>query len=205
MKILELFTQQKLNTVPTNVATQDDDKSGHFSTVKTNANDPHTVIKTARKRDNAYNSYADFIMHNKLAQSNPHFPRIYTSAGGKHWEMEKLQNTLREYLMDETTTDEEFNERFEMITNLYIKDKYTPMLKSPHLSIGLRLRHLISALKDPGKIKLESYKEAIETLHAFISKNKFEDDIRDANIMIRRTPVGPQLVLLDPVFDRKDA
>lgn len=204
MKLFEVFDQQKLNNVPnTNVGLTTG--SGHFSSVSANKNDPHTVIKTATKHDSAYNAYVDFLMKNKIAQRNPHFPRIYVSAGGKHWEMEKLHMTLQEYLIDDTADTEEANERIRNVTELYLNDEASNIANSSVLGLQNRVSSLVFALQKPKNIKLESWKEAVQIIHDFIDSNPhFREDIAAKNIMVRLSPVGIQLVFTDPAFSIKD-
>ncbi len=204
MKLIEVFDQQQLKDVP-KVNTGSETGGGHFSTVFNNKDDPHTVIKTADYHDSAYNAYADFLMKNKLAQRNPHFPRIYVSAGGKHWEMEKLHKTLQEYLIYDATNNEESDERINNVTELYLNDQVSNIPNSPHLGLQNRVSSLVFALQKPKNIKLESWKEAVTIIHDFIDSNPhFREDIAAKNIMVRLSPVGIQLVFTDPAFSIKD-
>lgn len=204
MKLSEVFDQQQLKDVPkSNVGNETG--SGHFSSVASNKDDPHTVIKTATKHDTAYNAYADFLMKNKIAQRNPHFPRIYVSAGGKHWEMEKLHMTLQEYLIYEAADNEESNERIKNVTNLYLIDESAHVVNNPALGLQNRVSTLVFALQKPKNIKLESWKEAVKIIHDFIDSNPhFREDVAAKNIMVRLTPVGIQLVFTDPAFSIAD-
>lgn len=203
-QLIEVFDQQNLRDVPKN-SKGNETGSGHFSSVASNKDDPHTVIKTATKHDTAYNAYVDFLMKNKIAQRNPHFPRIYVSAGGKHWEMEKLHMTLQEYLIYEAADTEEANERIRNVTELYLIDEFSNIPNSPALGLQTRVSSLVFALQKPKNIKLESWKEAVKIVHDFIDSDpEFREDIASKNIMVRLSPVGIQLVFTDPAFCIKD-
>ena len=205
MKLSEVFDQQQLKDVPTSNK-GNETGSGHFSSVASNKDDPHTVIKTATKHDTAYNAYADFLIKNKIAQRNPHFPRIYVTAGGKHWEMEKLHMTLQEYLIYEAADNEEANERIANVTELYLNDDIgNSIANNSNMRLQDRVSSLVFALQKPKNIKLESWKEAVKIIHDFIDSNHhFREDIAAKNIMVRLSPVGIQLVLTDPAFSIAD-
>ena len=80
-----------------------------FSSVVIDDDNPHTVTKISQHDDYAYNIFVDYVVKNKLAQSNPHFPRIYNieTVSGKNekgqvinkykWEIERLNTTLHEW------------------------------------------------------------------------------------------------------------
>jgi hypothetical protein len=81
-----------------------------FSSVIIDDDNPHVVNKISKHDDYAYNIYVDYIVKNKLAQKNPHFPRIYNIESIKvksvnggfitkyKWEIERLNTTLHEWL-----------------------------------------------------------------------------------------------------------
>lgn len=122
MKLFEIVdTQYKevnSNKIIRNLRSGNSLGSGHFSHVKSHV-DPHLVNKISYKPESGYDAYVKFIANSKAAQSNPHFPRIYTaskftgqrnpnsvnrwsgdglSTSAQRWEMEKLKYTLNKFI-----------------------------------------------------------------------------------------------------------
>lgn len=201
MKLIEAFDQIKTDQhLPdTSVDSEDVSGRGKFSAVKGDQ-DPHMINKVAHRHDPAYNAYVDFLIDNKLAQSNPHFPRIYTSEGNDKWKTEKLQYTLRQYLYDKNTDPKELDQRLETLASIYLNDKEYESDITPNSFYRL--------ITQPSKIKLGTYRRALEIINQLFDKLRHDDprayliiDLHPDNIMVRMSPVGPQLVLVDPFAD----
>lgn len=192
----------------------DDPRNGHYSHI-TKDIDPHLINKISHRPDPAYNTYVDFLIHNKLAQSNPHFPRIYinntyqntksSTDNKKLWRMEKLPYTFMTYLfkMDGNYSMgniEETEDRMKNLANLYFKDpsKYNQEGLTPK-QINQLANDMFDDLKISDLIKLDSWKEALEILYEFFNNHPFSDDFHMNNMMVRTTSYGPQLVITDPV------
>lgn len=193
--LCEAFEQQT-GTFPDTSQPQDGVRgSGLYSSV-TGDKDPFMINKKqhAHMNDRAYAIYVKFITDNKLAQANPHFPRIYEIGDGK-WKMEKLPYTLRQYF--EYGEDDENDQHREIICNMYLHN-YDPQ------------RFTYWDFSDPSKIKLGTYKKALKIIYDYRKKHNdsiydsdedgkyLGDDLHNGNIMVRLTPQGPQLVITDP-------
>jgi len=161
---------------------------GWFASV-TDDEDPHMVNKATHRQDPAYAAYVDFLLKNKLAQANPHFPRIYEIGNGQ-WKMEKLPYTLSQFF--EVQDYDQYINNKDMIGNMYLKDFDPNRITSWDFD-------------SPTNIKLGTYRKALELVHAArIAYNetnpekRLTDDLHPGNIMVRLTPQGPQLVITDP-------
>lgn len=207
MKLLEVFDQLKINNgeeLPdTSVDSDDVFGSGAFAKVKGDE-DPHMINKISKKWDTGYNEYVEFLMDNKLAQANPHFPRIYVAQNGTKWKMEKLQYTLNSYL-NICDDPKELKQRRETIVSMYIKDSWVENVEFNYWQVA-------QLLTQPKAIKLGPYRRALELVRELHSdaQNKHPQsmmalDLHDKNIMIRLSPVGPQLVIVDPLADMNEA
>lgn len=160
---------------------------GYYASVKPDE-DPHMVNKKQTRQDTSYAAYVDFLVNNKLAQSNPHFPRIYEVGDGQ-WKLERLPYTISDIFNDDK------NEHYkEMICNIYLKDfdpyRVTSWDFSKHDNIKLGTYRKALELVDAARIKFNQENDG--------SKKNLNDDLHPGNIMVRLTAQGPQLVITDP-------
>lgn len=163
---------------------------GYFASVKPDKEDPHMIIKKQHREDPSYDTYVDFLVNNKLAQANPHFPRIYEISKGQ-WKMEKLPFTLSQFFSPDNGNDQWENNK-QIIGHMYLKD-FDPARFSTRI------------FENPENIKLGTYRKALELVHTAREKHNqsgvgehLSDDLHPGNIMVRLTPHGPQLVITDP-------
>jgi len=202
----EAFDQIRINNgdeLPdTSEDTDDVSGSGVFARVKGDK-DPHMINKIAKKWDTAYNAYVDFLIDNKVAQANPHFPRIYVAQNGTKWQMEKLQYTLYDYL--NTTNDSisrsDLSDRLETLVDIYFKDHVGI---DDYYDFAMNINH-------PENIKLGTYRKAlsiVKELHKELGdkypQSVMSLDLHAKNIMVRMSQVGPQLVITDPFADMNE-
>lgn len=215
MKLDEIFDTERTMTIGNSPLSNRGDltsteRGGLFGHVIPDK-DPHMVNKISHKHDPSYNKYANFLATSKIAQGNPHFPRIYqdktyisTKTGNKKlWKMEKLPYTFQDF----TTVRGDYEtslERIQHIAHMYLNDELASQFDNIelegdewedrrqiiHVSDGL-----FKYLKMPNNIKLDSYKDALELIY---NRKMGGMDLHDRNIMIRTTPQGPQLVFTDP-------
>lgn len=175
---------------------------GYYASVKPDE-DPHMVNKKQTKEDSSYAAYVNFLIDNKLAQANPHFPRIYVSQNGTKWKMEKLQYTLYDYLnvTNDSISRIDLSDRLETLVDIYFKD---------HVGID-DYYEFIYNIKHPENIKLGTYRKAlsiVKELHSEL-RDKYPRslmalDLHGKNIMVRMSQVGPQLVITDPFADMNE-
>jgi len=215
MKLSEVFDTKRKTTIGNSELSDRTDLTGTknggvFSHVVPDV-DPHMVNKISHRHDPAYNRYVNFLVSSKLAQQNPHFPRIYedktyisTKTGNKKvWKMEKLPFTYLQYTV--VRQDYELSlTRMEHIANMYLVPEWASLFENvrrekdkweqDHQIIQLSIK-LFSFLKKPDDIILDSYKEALQVI---LKNATGRLDIHDENIMVRTTAQGPQLVFTDP-------
>jgi hypothetical protein len=175
--------------------------------------DPHMINKISHNDDPAYKKYVRFLANSKLAQQNPHFPRIYedktylsTKTGQKKlWKMEKLPFTYYNYTIVRGDYETSL-ERIRNLADLYIVKEYSNMFDNvrPETEKWEQNRQIIDLsdklfkmLKSKDLIGMESYAEALEIIMQNNRKIGFVD-LHDKNIMVRLSGQGPQLVFTDP-------
>jgi len=182
--------------------------SGNFSKVRTTS-DPHLVKKSSvetttgnPEKDDSYWDFIDFLLKNKLWE-NPYFPRVYkkTSMHGKEdtshhsvvmEKLEPISNAEHDDLL--AIIRKSFNEKGrEEIKNRYSEER------------GYKLPDSIAKILDDAVhrgnlsfIKDEQLEKALKILNLYAKHSKVGVDIHSENIMVRRTPVGLQLVISDP-------
>lgn len=197
---------------------------GHANTYINN-NDPGTATRVTRtvqdiKKD-SYFKYLSAIAKSDRIQRNPYFPKIYSVrvVPDKHGnqmysvEMERLLefNTLSaeecvmlgERLFFNFTgfAKEYVARRRELIST---QQRNTVSMKSKGTAGFVLLKAIEKCINFGEKVatyvKDPKLKEALIILRDLIKKDEdVVPDIHDGNIMIRRGPGGPQLVLTDPV------
>lgn len=170
---------------------------GMYSKV-TPSEDPHMVDKTSirplgpahRSKADGFAFFVNILVENDL-MDNIHFPKVYKSAKTtdstnthRHgFTIEKLEPI-------DNLSDEEFNSLIE-----------THMLR-PCASTTVLADQLNDACNNAygrkNYIRMESLRDACEILDEIDDVSDFRMDLHDGNIMVRRTPHGPQLVFSDP-------
>jgi hypothetical protein len=192
--------------------------SGWYSGGYQNPRDPHEYVKTTHKpsylHDDAYYLYVSAIAHlQKKNYRNPYFPVVY-----------QVKVTSDPRGMDRPRYRIETLQSFEnypvesimgMIDRMFINPEYVISRKVEYTNeknkgvlwrdmadyldkivMGAHDAEMLSNVKDP------LLKQALSVINKILLKREsFEPDIHHNNIMIRGTPVGPQLVLMDPISD----
>jgi len=178
-----------------------DKDEGSFSIV-TKGDDSHSVIKKSKNPLNlksvfkdAYWGYVYYIIKNKLSE-NPYFPRFYDVSriidkNGKMHFSAKMENLQSIDPGDKDLLNQLLNKIF---------DQHAVSLVGDWLTFLKVLRQIITTGESPFmKVIQDHYLvEALKSLHKFYKKYHAKDDINLHNLMIRRTPHGPQLVFTDP-------
>jgi len=194
---------------------------GSFSIVKPGS-DPHTIKKSSKSPDHqisdGYWRYIEYVIKYKLWE-NPHFPRVYNikkiqDAQGDimmRGEIEKL-TPLTNLRIDEIQQLYQYIYGVENVPYEIKKSRGLEQSEVKNLYLKRLATDIFHSIKGLGnqRIKLDSFEEAIRILKMIKekeftsnSKNKirpfgFIYDIKAENIMVRRTPYGPQLVFSDP-------
>jgi hypothetical protein len=176
--------------------------------------DPHLSTRIS-DNDEIYNRYTKFLFNNKLAQQNPHFPRIYeektlisTDKNETHpkkvFTMSATPMTFRNFILFENNNEQSL-ERIKQIANMYLNDSVASNYNQVKLENNRSLdrnrvkqleQELISDLSDVANISLETYKEALMILIDASHVGRL--NLTDENIKVRRSPYGAQLVFDKP-------
>lgn len=199
--------------------------SGGDARVYVNNDEPGTVTRVTRSvedpKKDSYFKYISAIAKSDRIQRNPYFPKIYSVKIVPNNRGRQAYSVEMERLMDfDTLSAEEcvmlgermfFNfagfakeyvaRRKEIVPtqhrdNVSMKSKGTAgfvLLKAIEKCIH-HAEKVATYIKDP------RLKEALIILRSLIKQDQeINADIHDGNIMVRRGPGGPQLVLTDPV------
>lgn len=165
--------------------------SGGEATVYNDVNDPHMAVRSVhRKRDDSYWKYIEAIVKNKMTGNNPYVPRVYKFDKNKQkFQLEKL---VPMHSMD----DKELDYIAETIG--LIERGPDPWDRAKWAKVSL----IVTFIRDAMYKKLETIPEDLQQVLKLILSLKATnstDDISEDNVMVRRTPYGPQLVITDPL------
>lgn len=174
--------------------------SGYYSVVRQDKTDPHMIKKDQRSSDyladDPYHIFAKEILENKL-YDNIHFPKIYKSTGFKdstgrtimRWRMERLTEMSK-------LSPEEVGNLFEKYFNPdAIKGHGRTIEVFAYLIDKAVSRNDFDIIEDP---ELKEALQQIRIIYDKYGRTVMSVDIHSANIMIRRTPYGNQIVITDP-------
>lgn len=175
---------------------------GRYSTVRNDPKDPHMVIKKTKfdKNSTSYHNkdvYPQFIeeLINSDQKMNPYFPRVYGMKSYNDKSDDKLHKFNIERLEDLRQLSAE---EMDHIMSLIMEDD---VRKAWNIDNERMLAWFISeAIKKNSvrkEIKDKNLYDALTFLSKFLKKNWFLD-LHSENMMFRRTPYGPQLVITDP-------
>jgi len=179
---------------------------GTAAHVLKNPDDPHTVKRNSHsaqrattnrkgefehRRFDGFNVWAKFIIDNKLAEKNPYFPRIY--------EVERISdkgdNQFYKYETEKLYPMSSLS-REEMIA---ISEKLTgrEQIYYPE-QIEWFLQKVILENKDTPD---DALVECRKYMKQFVDETNMKiDDLGGDNILVRRTSLGVQLVINDPIY-----
>lgn len=177
---------------------------GKYSVVADDPADPHMVKKRQLSRsdtDNSkdlYTTFAKTVVAYKL-WNKIHFPRIYeikVLQDKDHkqlfkWRIEKLHDIY-------TLSPEEFDS---LINRYFTRDIVQAINKSPERMCDIMRSMIVK--KDFSNVEDEQFKTCMAIISKMIQSFQsigryFKLDLHSGNIMVRRTSVGPQLVITDP-------
>jgi hypothetical protein len=201
--------------------TDSSSSSGRYATTFIHPDKPfdatkivHTVRDNDVKRD-PYFKYVSALAKNDRISNNPYFPRIYSVIVSR--KVAKAINDEVQYAVDmealldfDTLSKEELQmlgEKLFFNFPAYVKDVYAklhgkyavnsrPLYVAAILySIAKAMRHseVATYIKDP------KLRQAMVILRSLVKHEYVTIDIHAGNVMVRRGPGGPQLVITDPV------
>lgn len=192
---------------------------GAFATAYRSKKNPYDVVKGSRAmRDkDGFAAFYDMIAANEDAQSNPYFPRFrdmskYTDDDDKQSyiarmePLEKFQSLSTKEL--KTLSHRLFSDHGRDVIRHYYAEEHphegylddeelytTPM-------VGWAIKRAVENDMWGDELRWEieddQFKEAVDIIRNSPEKEEFDPDLHYNNLMIRRTSVGPQLVLNDP-------
>jgi hypothetical protein len=183
-------------------AQEDSIGKGRYSTVRNDPKDPHMVIKKTKfdKGTTAYHNkdvYPQFIdaLINSDQKMNPYFPRIY---GMKSY-TDKSDDKLNKFNIEKLEDLRELSaEEMDHIIGLIMDDDVRKAWKVDNeRMLAWFISEAIKKNSVRKEIKDRNLYNALTFLSEFLKKNWFLD-LHSENMMFRRTPYGPQLVITDP-------
>lgn len=164
---------------------------GYDAMVYRDKEDPHMVVKNIHF-NSKYSYYINQIILRGMSGVNPYVPRVYKkSKDDKQYQIERLVP------LDDLTRKELayiFNHAFGFdYSETDDLDGRASMSKV--ISDNIR-----SAVEYGTEVKSDDLNQVISLIRDIIKKDKtMRNDMRENNIMARRTPYGAQLVITDPV------
>ena len=190
---------------------------GYFSRVTPDKNDPHMVKKKSTmavdsERD-GYRIYINAIASAKAAEGNPYFPRVYSAKTLQDPDGNALSNYTMEKLVDWRSQDVSLEEILPAIIAHIGEEKVerSKELMSDFSEADFKdklmwfVANKFDACADVGVCNAlpPLAKEAQDFISHIVGRNRRELvkglDIKNENLMFRRTPHGMQLVITDPI------
>jgi hypothetical protein len=189
--------------------------AGWYSRGYQNPRDPHEFVKTTHMPSVLYNdAYFHYVSTISNLQRknyrNPYFPVVYQvkismdSHGNERprYRIETLQN-VETYPIESIVgmIDRMFIDPSIVIEKREVSENNK---RDIWRAISFQLDDCIGNVRSEAmqNIKDRNLKSALVIIHNVMKKSDFfEPDIHGGNIMIRGTPYGPQLVLMDPISD----
>ncbi|CAB4133417.1 hypothetical protein UFOVP257_182 [uncultured Caudovirales phage] len=214
---IELFKQEKRAARRMGAAAHGG--SGWYSRGYQNPRDPHEFVKTTHKPSILYNdAYFHYVSTISNLQRknyrNPYFPVVYQvkismdSHGNERprYRMETLQDP-KQYPIEAIMgmMENMFIDPSTVFGDMEITEKNKGQI---WIELAHRLDYCILNVNSTSmrNIKDRNLKAALVIIHNILKKyDIFEPDIHGNNIMVRGTPYGPQLVLMDPISDNGES
>ena len=185
-------------------------RKGSFARVEDDKSDPHMVKKDSIY-DSAYDAYISMLISENQMGSNPFAPRVYRttklSTDSNHgdkvyrYQMEKLisaselenswdqmsKDEILPYFLDQMGIKKE--DRVDFFHSVYEISRYLKRIIH---------RYISTVNIDPNLAKIFNIAEYLVR-----NNEHFEWDLHEENFMFRRTPVGYQLVITDPIYSKE--
>lgn len=191
---------------------QEEIGSGIFGTAFSTPEEPGTVRKVVGPLHNldAYFKYLQLISKNERFTNNPYFPKIF-DLQVKQFQYEKDERPYYMYAVDmerlhplDTLSDKEIEL---IVDRIFYAEKAFRWSSNELADVVEKVLRQTSRAKIPAAkrskfstaIKDTKFKHAVLLLQSLFRKEQFSFDIHTGNLMVRRGPGGPQLVITDPV------
>lgn len=189
-------TEELQKIAKTDHATHGSQNVGYWGKYRKKTNDLKMGTKESRRTElesnDAYYIYINAVSN--LASSNPHYPRVYSIDTVKDANDKITYKIDIEHLkpLNSISKEELYNIAKQLFTEVKV---YGFDMKT----LGLMVR---DSLYDGKRIRDESFSDAIGLITSLMKKYDFINDINWKNLMIRRTNLGYQLVITDPLSQR---
>lgn len=209
MKLYELITTTKTQGKHDGVFDHSVERNNHEKFEKSGggyyahvekSNDPHMINKQTHYslpvQKDSYLFYIEEIVDDKLISQNPFFPRIYdidTTVDNENKIHYRVEMEQLYHISD--ISQQELNILYEFIFRKSPNGDITPFKFAREISV---------AVDNPDNIPANTNKKFIEAAHIINDIARYipaHIDLHAKNMMVRRTPVGYQLVLTDPLSD----
>jgi len=205
--------EQNKKALDSDGLSKDKRMQGAYGSVRLHKRDPHLVRKRSIKprgnlmSDGYYAFISDLIEFYKRHGPNPYLPRIYNIHHVEDSEGEKIYTADIERLFElDTLTKKDIESIFYRMFGQEYEDKGA----DDDFEMASMMEAVITALRNAvelneytfGKLQI-SDEQLIKALRFIrnVAEEGYWIDVRLPNIMVRRTPHGPQLVLTDPIGD----
>lgn len=189
--------------------------TGYYSNVRKDKTSPHQVVKNSSSPSSGdkFQYFARYIAEpGKGRMDNVHIPKIY--AIGKY--TDKNGSTIQKYKMERLRPLHELSHEevrvmmeslFDVESDPFIEsmERYSEATDNPVERLMGSYRMLSFFIKraalsgDYSFIASDELIAAIGIIRKVLDKTAGYPDIHDENVMFRRTSVGPQLVISDPI------
>lgn len=191
--------------------------SGRYASTFIHKDTPHDATKIVHKvkendvKKDPYFKYVSALAKNDRISNNPYFPRIYSVKVAKNGHGEAHYKVDMEALMDFDTLSKEelqmLGEKLFFNFDPWVKDMYARLegkykegarelyVAAVLTAMQKAMRHdsISTYIKDP------KLKHAMVLLRSLVKEKDVRPDMHAGNVMVRRGPGGPQLVITDPV------
>lgn len=179
--------------------------TGLYSKVKDKGGDPHVVKKRSKDhvmaKTDPYWFFIDYIIDNDL-MDNPYFPKIYKKRRIEDVEGKKMYSLEMEKLfpLHNLSEKEIIAIASRIFSKSFINGELKELSNNIHESFFMAMRGLMNDTIDIDEVKDKNLIEAIKTVQLLDKRlNRRSIDISGNNIMVRRSPVGSQIVITDPL------
>lgn len=188
--------------------------TGAFSSTYQHKDNPYDITKGTKATDVPDGFQALFLAlsKDKEAQANPYFPRFRSINQFKHKYSDKQSYMVKVEPLEpfdklskkerEMLTNKLFSEHGVDVLNHYIDPSHYYQ-GNPGWKLAAAVEAAVSNNEWGDELRWaiedEQFKEAVEFLRKAAKEYEYEVDLHSGNLMVRRTSVGPQLVLNDPL------
>lgn len=189
--------------------------TGYYSNVRKDKTSPHQVVKNSSSPSSGdkFQYFARYIAEpGKGRMDNVHIPKIY--AIGNY--TDKNGSTIQKYKMERLRplhelSREEVQVMMESLFDLE-SEEFIQSMQEYSEATDYPIKHLMTDYRmlsffikkcamdgDYDGIASSELIDAIKIVREVVKKTAGYPDIHDENVMFRRTSVGPQLVISDPI------